>query len=224
MNAGSVCRAAALLSTHDIAAKPFFRADEPLAPDTLRALAETGAAVETACPAAARQCMEAGLTARQLFLRLDGQTPEMLAALAGRVRFLAASPSAVRLLDSALDGLLPPGRLAPAGVYLQPDTQTSDAFSAGDIPALSACLRRTRNLTLRSVVLPLNGASAPAAAAASEAFSLIKRLRADIPCQLHSFCLDGLLPCLPGSSALIRTLRMLSALNDSSLYADFYIG
>ena len=223
MDAGSVCRAAALLSAHDIAAKPLFRVDEPLAPDTLRALAETGAAVETACPAAARQCLEAGLTDRRLFLRLDGQTPEMLAALAGRVRFLAVSPAAVRLLDSALDGLLPPGRLAPAGVYLQPDTQMPDAFSAADIPALSACLRLTRNLTLRSVVLPLNGAPDPAAAA-SEAFSLIKRLRADIPCQLHSFCLDGLLPCLPGSSALIRTLRMLSALNDSTLYADFYIG
>lgn len=223
MDAGSVCRVAALLNKYGIAAKPFFRADEPLAPDTLHALAETGAAVETACPAAARQCMEAGLTDRQLFLRLDGQAPETLAALAGRVRFLAASPAAVRLLDRALDGLLSPGRLAPTGVYLQPDTQTPDAFSAGDIPALSVCLRRTRNLTLRSVVLLLNGAADPAAAA-TEAFSLIKRLRADIPCQLHSFCLDGLLPRLSGSDALIRTLRMLSALNDSSLYADFYIG
>ena len=220
MDAGSVCRVAALLNKYGIAAKPFFRADEPLAPDTLHALAETGAAVETA---AARQCMEAGLTDRQLFLRLDGQAPETLAALAGRVRFLAASPAAVRLLDRALDGLLSPGRLAPTGVYLQPDTQTPDAFSAGDIPALSVCLRRTRNLTLRSVVLPLNGASDPAAAA-DEAFSLIKRLRADIPCQLHSFCLDGLLPRLPVSDALIRMLRMLSALNDSSLYANFYIG
>ena len=216
--AEAVCRAAALLTAQGIAARPLYKAAAPLSPTTLRALVGAGVAVETACPSVIDQGREAGLTERQLFLHFDGQPSETLAAFCGHVRFLAATPEALAALDGALDGALPAGHFAPVGVYLAPDAPF------WDVPALAAMLRRTRNLTLRHAVLCLDGADDPAAAAV-EAFSYVKRLRADVPCMLHSFRLDGLLPpLLGGDTALIGALRMLSALNESSLYAEFYLG
>ncbi len=216
--AEAVCRAAAVLAAQDIAARPLYKAAAPLSPTALNALAGAGVAVETDCPSVIDQGHKAGLTERQLFLRLDGQPPEALAAFCGRVRFLAAAPEALSALDTALDGALPAGHYAPVGVYLAPDAPF------WDIAALAAAMRKTRSLTLRHVVLTLDGTADPAAAA-FEAFSYVKRLRADVPCMLHSFRLDGLLPpLLDGNPALIRALQRLSALNESSLYAEFYLG
>ena len=57
-----------------------------------------------------------------------------------------------------------------------------------------------------------------------DAFSLVKKLRSDLPCMLHSFCLEGVLePLAAGNAELLNTVRMVAALNDTSLYARFYI-
>lgn len=157
------------------------------------------------------------IPARHIFLHIDGLFPDEIRAVRGECRYLVSSPAALSALDKALDGALPTGYLEPVGLCIG-----SGGF-ARDIPALSAALRQTKNLTLRYVFLSLQGAT-DAALAAREAFSFIKRLRADVPCMLHGFCLCGLLePLSQGDAALTETLEMLAALNDSSLYAEFFL-
>ena len=57
-----------------------------------------------------------------------------------------------------------------------------------------------------------------------DAFSLVKKIRSDMPCMLHAFCFEGLLePLAQGDTKLRQTLRMLASLNDTSLYATFFI-
>ena len=57
-----------------------------------------------------------------------------------------------------------------------------------------------------------------------DAFSLVKKIRSDLPCMLHAFCFEGLLePVAQGDEELLQTLRMLASLNDTSLYASFFI-
>jgi hypothetical protein len=41
---------------------------------------------------------------------------------------------------------------------------------------------------------------------------------------LHAFCFEGLLePLAQGDTELLQTIRMLASLNDTSLYASFFI-
>lgn len=157
------------------------------------------------------------IPARHIFLHVDGLSPDEICAVRGQCRYLVGSPAALFALDKALDSALPTGYLEPVGLCIG-----SGGF-ARDIPALSAAMRRTGNLTLRYAFLSLSK-DADLPTAASEAFSFIKRLRADVPCMLHGFCLCGLLkPLSQGDAALCETLEMLAALNDSSLYAEFFI-
>ena len=59
---------------------------------------------------------------------------------------------------------------------------------------------------------------------AKDAFRLVKKIRSDLPCVLHTFCFEGLLaPVAAGDAELLHTIRMLASLNDTSLYATFFI-
>lgn len=178
---------------------------------------EPQSAVETDRAADVERLRDEGVTARHIFLHADGLDRGSLPSAQGKCRYLTHSPAALFALDKALDGALPPGYLEPVGLCIAPD-----GF-ARDIPALSAALRQTKNLTLRYVFLSMDGAT-DAALAAREAFSFIKRLRAEMPCMLHGFCLCGLLePLARDDAELCETLKMLAALNESSLYAEFFL-
>lgn len=169
-------------------------------------------AVETDLPDEVACFYGKGTPAKHIFLHADGLKRGEILAAQGQCRYLVSSGDALFALDAALEGALPAGHLEPVGLCIGPE-----GF-ARDIPALSAAMRRTRNLTLRYAFLSLAGAP-NSALAAREAFSFVKRLRADVPCMLHGFCLSG----LQHSDALRETLDMLAALNDSSLYAEFFI-
>lgn len=174
-------------------------------------------AVEVRSAAEVTRFHHADVPAKHIFLHADGLSPDEIHTVRGECRYLVGSPAALFALDKALDGALPTGYLEPVGLCI------GAVGFARDIPALSAAMRRTRNLTLRYAFLSLSeGADLPTAA--REAFSFIKRLRADVPCMLHGFCLRGLLkPLSQGDAELTETLEMLAALNDSSLYAEFFI-
>lgn len=178
---------------------------------------EPQCAMETDRAADVERLRDEGVTARHIFLHADGFDREALLSAQGKCRYLTHSPAALSALDRALDGALPTGYLEPVGLCIG-----SGGF-ARDVPALSAAMRQTKNLTLRYAFLSLSE-GADLSTAAREAFSFIKRLRADVPCMLHGFCLRGLLaPLTQGDAALTETLKMLAALNDSSLYAEFFI-
>lgn len=173
--------------------------------------------VETARAAEAVSFCDNGIPTRHIFLHTDELERAEICAAQGKCRYLVSSPRALFALDQAMDGALPAGYLEAVGLCIG-----RDGF-ARDIPALSAAVRKTKNLTLRYVFLSLEDAPDPSLAA-REAFSFVKQLRADVPCMLHGFCLGGLIsPLAQGNVELAETLQMLAALNDSSLYADFFI-
>lgn len=174
-------------------------------------------AMETDLAAEAVSFCDNGIPAKHTFLHADELAPEEIRAAQGKCRYLVSSPKALFALDEAMDEALPAGYLEAVGLCIGPD-----GF-ARDIHALSAAVRKTKNLTLRYVFLSLNDA-ADAAKSAREAFSFVKQLRADVPCMLHGFCFCDLLkPHSQFTAELADTLKMLAALNDSSLYADFFV-
>lgn len=174
-------------------------------------------AVETDHAADAVALYDNGLPAKHIFLHTDELAHEEIRAAQGKCRYLVSSTNALFALDKALDKALPAGYLESVGLCIGTDGFTRD------IPALSAAVRKTENLTLRYVFLSL--ANVPdASLAAREAFSFVKQLRADVPCMLHGFCFCDLLkPYFQLTAELADTLKMLAALNDSSLYADFFV-
>ena len=97
------------------------------------------------------------------------------------------------------------------------------AFTAENIPEFARLIRRTDNLAVRALFLPFDQ-SHNLSRQAKDAFSLVKKIRSDLPCMLHAFCFEGLLtPLAQGDTELLHTLKMLASLNDTSLYAAFFI-
>lgn len=174
-------------------------------------------AAETDHTADAVSLYDNGVPAKHIFLHTDELAHEEIRAVQGKCRYLVSSPKSLFALDKAMDGALPAGYLESVGLCIG-----TDGF-ARDIPTLSAAIRKTKNLTLRYVFLSLSDVP-DSSLAMREAFSFVKQLRADVPCMLHGFCFCDLLkPHSQFTAELADTLKMLAALNDSSLYADFFV-
>lgn len=199
--------------------QPLLHISEPLMPDALRPLTSCGMLTEHV--AVIHQCAEAGMGSKQLFFRADQAAGADLRDVHGQCCWLLERLSDIPRLDALAEPLLTGGRLEEVGIRLSPSG--ADAFTVDNIPQFARLLRRSEHLAMRSVFLPLD-AEGDLCQQAKEAFSLVKKLRADLPCLFHTFCLEGLLePLLRGNAALAQTLEMLATLNDTSLYARFYI-
>lgn len=139
----------------------------------------------------------------------------------GRCRYLAEDAESVRKLDALTAPLLPEGYLEDIAIRVYPNG--GGEFTAQNIPTFARLIRRTDNLAVRALFLPFDQ-SGDLSRQAKDAFSLVKKIRSDLPCMLHAFCFEGLLkPLAQGDTELLQTLRMLASLNDTSLYASFFI-
>ena len=157
---------------------------------------------------------------RSAFLSAD--TPEnALRAAHGRCRYLAQTPEELQKLDALVGPLLPEGYCEDIAIRVWP--RGGGAFTAENIPVFARLIRRTDNLAVRALFLPFDP-EGDLSRQAKDAFSLVKKIRSDLPCMLHAFCFEGLLePLARGDTELLQTLRMLASLNDTSLYAAFFI-
>lgn len=177
--------------------------------------------VLTGSPAVIDRCVGDGMGAKQLFFPVASVSEADLSAVHGRCCYLLERMADVPRLDALVEPLLPEGRLEEVALRLAPDGE--GLFTEASLPIFARLLRRADHLAVRGAFLTLNGGD-DLSEQARAAFSLIKRLRADLPCMLHAFCLEGVLePLLSGDETLAHTLEMLAALNDTSLYARFYI-
>lgn len=198
---------------------PLLRLDTLSAAETAHLPA--GCAVLTGSAAVLDCCAGAGMEPKRLFFSVTDATEEALQAVHGRCRYLLERTADIQRLDTLVGPLLTGRRLEEVAIRLVP--AGAGVFTAADIPAFARLLRRSDNLAVRGVFLAPDGIG-DLSQQAKAAFSTAKRLRADLPCVLHAFCLEGLLePLARGDEALTRTLEMLAALNDTSLYARFYI-
>lgn len=139
----------------------------------------------------------------------------------GHCRYLAETPEELQKLDSLTTPFLPEGYLEDIAIRVYP--LGGGAFAAANIPEFGRLIRRTDHLAVRALFLPFDQ-SGDLSRQAKDAFSLVKKIRSDLPCMLHAFCFEGLLkPLAQGDTELLQTLRMLASLNDTSLYASFFI-
>lgn len=157
---------------------------------------------------------------RSVFLSADASEDELRAAH-GHCRYLAETPEELQKLDALVGPLLPEGYCEDIAIRVWP--RGGGAFTAENIPVFARLIRRTDNLAVRALFLPFNP-EGDLSRQAKDAFSLVKKIRSDLPCMLHAFCFEGLLePLARGDTELLQTLRMLASLNDTSLYAAFFI-
>lgn len=164
-------------------------------------------------------CADIGMDVRFLFFRMSGSDDDALRAVHGKCRYLVEEQADLPRLDALAEPLLTGGRLEEIALRVSP----AGSFSAENIPTYARALRRAEHLAVRGIFLPLNAAE-NLSIQAKDAFSLVKKLRSDLPCLFHSFCFEGLLPSLAaGDRQLADTLQMLASLNDTSLYANFYL-
>lgn len=157
---------------------------------------------------------------RTVFLSASSEK-EVLMNAHGHCRYLAETPEELQKLDSLMTPFLPEGYLEDIAIRVYP--VGGGAFTAANIPEFGRLIRRTDNLAVRALFLPFDQ-SGDLSRQAKDAFSLVKKIRSDLPCMLHAFCFEGLLePLAQGDTELLQTLRMLASLNDTSLYASFFI-
>lgn len=157
---------------------------------------------------------------RAVFLSADAPE-DALRAAHGRCRYLAQTPEELQKLDALAGPLLPEGYLEDIAIRVWP--RGGGAFTAENIPVFARLIRRTDNLAVRALFLPFDP-EGDLSRQAKDAFSLVKKIRSDLPCMLHAFCFEGLLePLAQGDPELLQALRMLASLNDTSLYAAFFI-
>lgn len=162
----------------------------------------------------------AGTDPRLNFINAGAPAAE-LAAVHGRCRYLAADPDEVQKLDALVGPLLPEGYMEDIAIRVW--LQGGGAFTAENIPSFARLIRRSEHLAVRALFLPFDQGG-DLSRQAKDAFSLVKKIRSDMPCMLHAFCFEGLLqPLAQGDTELLQTLRMLASLNDTSLYASFFI-
>ena len=210
--------AARWLAAQELMPQILLRLDNVPTANELAALAEYGCGVLTGSGSVVTACT--GLDPRAVFLTADALEDELRAAH-GRCRYLAETPEELQKLDTLVGSLLPEGYLEDIAIRVWPEG--GGAFTAENIPAFARLIRRTDNLAVRALFLPFDP-EGDLSRQAKDAFSLVKKIRSDLPCMLHAFCFEGLLePLTQGDAELLQTLKMLASLNDTSLYASFFI-
>lgn len=210
--------AAKWLAAEDMMLHPLVQLDSIPTSEEQQVLAETESGILTADAAIAAAC--GGLDPRTVFL--SARTGEQaLQEAHGKCRYLAEDAESVRKLDALTAPLLPEGYLEDVAIRVYPNG--GGEFTVQNIPAFARLIRRTDNLAVRALFLPFD-LTGDLSRQAKDAFSLVKKIRSDMPCMLHAFCFEGLLePLAQGDTELRQTLRMLASLNDTSLYATFFI-
>lgn len=210
------------LAELDVQIRPLIRLEAETEPEALRSLATENAAVLLSRAQDVLPCREAGIG--DVFLE-TAQLPEAaMAEVFSACHFVLNDRDALLRLDRVAAAHLSEGYMENVTLALSPTSADESIFTPHNIPQTARLIRRSEALAVRGVILDLTG-KADVSAAAREAFSLVKKLRSDLPCVLHCFCMNGLLqPLAEGNEELIKTLKMLASLNDTSLYADFLIG
>ena len=197
---------------------PVFQTDGALPAEELRQLLAVGAAVKTAQAKTVWDCLAAGLN--DVYFDCGQADDETLTALFGKCRFVAHKKADIKQLDRITTPLLRSGHLETIAIQLQ-NTNDPLAFTPENIPAISGWIRFSDNLAVRGIFVDMK---ADFAEHANESYSLIKKIRCDMPCLFSYFCFNGLLaPLAKGDEPLRQALKMLDSLNDTSLYACFYI-
>lgn len=210
------------LARLNAAIRPLIRLDAEAEPEALRLPATANAAVLVSQAQCVLPCREAGIG--DVFLDAAQLSEEAMAEAFGACHFVLNDRDALMRLDRVAAARLNEGYMENVTLALRQTSADETVFTPQNIPQIARLIRRSEALTVRGVILDLAG-NADVSAAAREAFSLVKKLRSDLPCILHYFCLNGLLqPLAEGNGELEKTLKMLASLNDTSLYADFLIG
>lgn len=206
------------LAAQEMMPRALLRSDTAPTAEELAAMVQAECGVLTGSADIVAMC--GGLDRRGVFL--DAGAPETaLRASHGRCRYLAETPEDIQKLDALVGPLLPEGYLEDIAIRVYPNG--GGAFTAENIPTFARLIRRTEHLAVRALFLPFDQ-SGDLSRQAKDAFSLVKKIRSDLPCMLHAFCFEGLLePLAQGDAELLQTLKMLASLNDTSLYASFFI-
>ncbi len=210
--------AASVLKETGTNIRPIFQANEILSVEQIQELCRLDAAVQTTNPKIILDCLEAGLT--DLYFDCGGSDDETLTSLYGKCRFIARSKADIKQLDRIAAPFLQPGYLESIAIQF---TNTSDelAFTPNNVPEFSRWIRFSQNLAVRGIFIDIEDDFAENA---KQNYSLIKKLRSDMPCLFTYFCFSGLLtPLADGDQELLQSLKIVDSLNDTSLYACFYI-
>ena len=210
--------AASLLQEAKLTIRPIYQTNENLSTEQIQELCKYDAAVQTANPQVIFDCLAAGLT--DLYFDCGDSNEETLFALYGKCRYVADSKSDIKVLDRIVAPFLKQGYLETIAIHLKESSEETD-FTPNNVETFSRWIRFSQNLAVRGIFVDVQEHWAENA---KQSFSLIKKIRSDMPCLFSYFCFDGLLtPLAEGNEELLQTLKMLASLNDTSLYACFYI-
>ena len=202
---------------------PVYESQIPLCPDSLTFLMDVGGALETADLQTAKAAGRI-LPPDRIFFHAQADLSQAPGDLQGTCRFVVRNKAELQMLDQVVGPGLKAGHLENMGIDLEKYPSDPGAFSQANISEFSSWIRKTDHLAIRSICLHFQDEAKPGPAV-KEAFSLIKQIRSDLPCLFHAFCFKGILdPLLRGDPDLEKALIMVAALNDTSLYANFYVG
>lgn len=210
--------AATKLKETGMSIRPILETNQILDADQLQRLCAVDAAVQTCEPRLIADCLGAGLT--DLYFDCAHSSDETLSDLYGKCRFVTSSKAHIKQLDSIVAPFLKQGYLETVAIQLR-NVAEETAFTPNNVPEFSRWIRLSQNLAVRGIFLDIEDDFSEKA---KQSYSFIKKLRSDMPCLFTYFCFNGLLePLSKGDEELLQTLKILDSLNDTSLYACFYI-
>ena len=187
MNIQELIRTASWLTAEEIMLRPLVQLDSVPTLEEQRVHAESEIGIFTDAAAIAIAC--GYVDPRSVFLSATASEDDLRAAH-GRCRYLAETQEELRTLDALVGPYLPEGYLEDIAIRVDPTGH--GAFTPENIPMFARLIRRTNNLAVRALFLPFD-LDGDLSRQAKDAFSLVKKIRSDLPCMLHAFCFEGLM-------------------------------
>ena len=192
-------------------------------------LSQEGYALQTNCVANVMLANNIGMPRERVFFDAQGKSTEELASVFEKCLYIVSSLEEISVLNSVAGAFLLSGQLEAIAIRLHPTIEGSSADALGNskeqIAKLAAALRKAEHIAVKGVFVCLSDSGKVSSELLKQRFSLVKDFRSYLPCTLSYFCFESLLESLSEkeNNTILESLEMISALNDSSLYAQFLL-
>ena len=202
---------------------PLLSFENAIDDESLEKILTVGGGILAERPEVAKKAFDFGIDRRMVFYPVRGKDSEDSEQVFGTCRFLVENKEELEQIDQVAIKKNQPGYLEEIGVRVTVGSQEENTFSNINVPISKHWIRDSQHTAVRSLFIrPEEGASLKKVA--NSYFSLVKQFRVDIPCLLHNFVYEGYLePVLQQDEEVLKSLETVGFLNDTSLYARFFI-
>lgn len=206
-----------------------YTSDDELSEKDMFLLTEMNCAIETGNYSNVLLANEMGIIKDLIYFNVTESSQLYLNQVFGKCRLLATSLDVLAAINHQAQSLLAHSSLEGIAIRIIPEEKSVNDNKNGiylnHISDLSAKMKKLDNIAIRGIfILPPNMPNYHATKL-KEYFSIIKSIRAWLPCTFSYFCIEHVINELSDNSrdSIISNLEVISLLNNTSLYSEFLL-